>query len=53
MINGLEVVSEHPIRLPRRPRFTLETYVRRNTGGTGYGYVDDFSVSVESAAAVK
>lgn len=53
MINGLEVVSEHPIRIPPRPRFALETYVRRETGGNGYAYVDDFSVSVESGAPTR
>lgn len=50
MINGLEVVRETPLRLPARPRFTLETYVRPREGGAGYALVDDFSVSLDVPA---
>ncbi len=48
MVNGLELLAEHPITFGDRPRLTLQTYVEGPNGGRGWAVVDDFSVSVDA-----
>jgi hypothetical protein len=50
MVNGLEILRNQPLDLPARPRFSFQTWVRPHEGGVGQALIDDFSVSVDSAA---
>lgn len=49
MINGIDIVRDHPVELCEVPRIQLQTNTVKEVGGHGYAVIDDVCVSVEVA----
>lgn len=50
LINGMEIVRDHPVELCNMPRIQFQTNTLDAVGGRGFAVVDDVCVSVEVAA---
>lgn len=50
IINGIEVVRDHPVELCSVPRIQFQTNTLPSNGGHGFAIIDDVCVSVEVAA---
>lgn len=49
LINGIEIVRDHPVDLCSVPRMQFQTNTLQNVGGQGFAVIDDVCVSVEVA----
>ena len=49
LINGMEVVRDHPVELCSMPRIQFQTNTLKDVGGQGFAVIDDVCVSVEVA----
>jgi ferric-dicitrate binding protein FerR (iron transport regulator) len=47
MVNGLEVMRNHPIALGAQPRLQFQSHTKHRAGGRGVALIDDLSVSLD------